>query len=122
MRQMGTPKYYQSYWRRASTESHYLRPNTATPSKKDRDLTAVREKALLRVLRAKRKEKILKEAQTKEEVAKEEKRIFRQLMLDQKQRQRGVIYTINGILRRKFEEHYRNFLNGENDITVNTSV
>jgi hypothetical protein len=122
----------------ASTESsrdrgsktYNARPATACPSfqrrghaqTNDDDLAALREKALLRVINSKRKEKQLREMESmKQKMLQEEKRISRQLKFSQKERERGEIYAINRILKRRFDEQYQRFLeSGKDDMVMCT--
>ena len=121
-----TDTYSYSYNARPSTAA--ARPVTAHnfPSRSQRneeELTVIREKALLRVIHTKKREKQRREAElAKEKMIEEEKRIARQIKFIQKTRQRSEIYIINSILKKKFDEQYQKFLDGEEDKDVNTAA
>lgn len=75
---------------------------------------ALREKALLRVINTKRKEKQQKEKDImKEKMMEEKRRCALQLKHSQKERQRAEIYAINRILKQKFDEQYQKFLDSD---------
>jgi len=104
---------------RAKT-SQNARPSTAFPSLGRRgnvdnnELIALREKALLRVINTKRKEKQQKEKEImKEKMMEEKRRCALQLKHSQKERQRAEIYAINRILKQKFDEQYQKFLDSD---------
>jgi hypothetical protein len=115
---------------RAKT-SQNARPSTAFPSLgrkgnvDNNELIALREKALLRVINTKRKEKQQKEKEImKEKMMEEKRRCALQLKHSQKERQRAEIYAINRILKQKFDEQYQKFLDcdGGNLTSFHTSA
>ena len=87
------------------------RPSAACPSLgrrgngNDDELVEIREKALVRVMETGRKKKRQKENEIlKEKMMQQEKRSASQLKHSQKERQRAEIYSINRILKQRFDE------------------